>query len=155
LIGEVFEWVLEKVGEKLAEEAGKKIPEGMYDRIKKENNRQRAYGALIEVLERVAKKRVVQCKSAELSRDCPMVTTIQQYYQPGRTTDGTAPLRIFTIVGSDGQVINIQCFDLTQTIKITVQHKDGADVETLDPREALKRIRREAGYGPPISANDD
>jgi hypothetical protein len=98
-------------------------------------------------MEGVAKKRLVECKRDELSSDCPMATVIDHYHQEGKTSDGTAPLRMFTIVGSDGQIINVQGFDLSHTIKITVRHTNGVmDLEQVDPTDAMKRIRREAGH---------
>jgi hypothetical protein len=138
-----LEWILRKI----AIELGKAITLGEYERITNENKRARDYGAFINLMEEVAKKRLVACKPDELSQDCPMATVINQFYQDGRTTSGTAPLRIFTIIGSDDQIINIQGFDLSQTIKVTVHHTNGKmDLEQVDPSEAMKRIRREAGY---------
>lgn len=129
--------------------AGKAITLGEYKRIKAENKRRGDYAVFIALLSAIAKKRLVTCKTDEISSDCPMVVVIDHYYQRGRTTDGTAPLRIFTITGLDGQIINIQGFDLTQTVKISVRHTNGtSDVEDVDPSEALKRIEREAGYRP-------
>ena len=138
-----MEWLLKK----LAIEFVKAIGVGEYKRIKEENKRARDYGDFIHLMDDVAKKRLITCKSDELSGDCPMTTVISQFYQDGRTTSGTAPLRIFTVIGSDGQIINIQGFDLSQTIKVTVRHTNGKmDLETVDPVEAMKRIRREAGF---------
>jgi hypothetical protein len=52
-------------------------------------------------------------------------------------------------MGLDGQIINIQGYDLTQTVKVTVLHTNGtSDMENVDPSDALKRIEREAGYRP-------
>lgn len=128
---------------------GKAITLGEYKRIKNENKRQGEYGIFIALLNELAKKRLVTCKADELSKDCPMAFMIPQHYQPGKTTDGTAPLRIFTIIGLDGQIINIQGFDLKQTVRITVRHTNGkTDMEDVDPSDALKRIEREAGYSP-------
>ena len=136
-------WLLRTVGVALA----KALVIGEYNRIKAENKRARDYGILIHLMEDVAKKRLVACKPDELSEDCPMATVINQYYQDGRTTSGTAALRIFTIVGSDGQVINVQGFDLSQTIGVTIRHTNGKmDHEQVDPSEAMNWIRREAGY---------
>jgi hypothetical protein len=138
-----LQWLLGKLGIWLA----KAITVGEYERIKNENQRARDYSAFIRVMEEIAKKRLVACKSDELSRDCPMAFVITDYYQDGRTSSGTAPLRLFTIIGSDGQIINVQGFDLTETIKVTVRHTNGKmDFEVVDPSEAMKRIRREAGY---------
>ena len=107
------------------------------------------YHILIAVLNEIASKRAVTCKVDETSRDCPISYVIPHYHQPGRTTDGTAPLRIFTIRGKDGQWINIQGFDLMQKVKVFVRHTDGTyHEETVDPSDALKRIEREAGYRP-------
>jgi hypothetical protein len=114
---------------------GKSITLGEYDRIKKENKLASDYQILIAVLNKITPG--------------GSATVIPDYYQRGRTSDGTAPLRIFTIVGLDGQIINIQGFDLMQTVKVTVRHTNGTyDVETVDPSDALKRIEREAGYRP-------
>ena len=116
--------------------AGKALTIGEYNRIKKENKLKSDYHILIAVLNEIAKR---QGDSH----------VIPHYRQPGRTTDGTAPLRIFTITGKDGQIINIQGFDLMQKVKVFVRHTDGTyDVETVDPSDALKRIEREAGYRP-------
>src|SRR3954468_4738153 len=117
----------------IANGIGKSITLGEYDRIKKENKLASDYQILIAVLNKIS----------------PSATVIPDYYQRGRTSDGTAPLRIFTITGLDGQIINIQGFDLMQRVKVTVRHTNGTyDVETVDPSDALKRIEREAGYRP-------
>jgi hypothetical protein len=122
------------------------ISEREYRRIVTENDRQRAYGHFIAIMDAVAKERRGACKSNELSDTCPMATTIQQYYQTGRTTDGTAPLRIYTVIGDDGEVINVQGFDLSQRVMITVIHKNGRNlVETVSPQDALKAMRWLAG----------
>ena len=34
-----------------------------------------------------------------------MAFTIAQFYQKGRTSDGTAALRGYTVIGDDGEVI--------------------------------------------------
>lgn len=117
---------------------------GEYERIKNENKRQDEYAIFIALLEKVAKKRLLTCKANELSNNCPIMAVIPHYHQQGKTTDGTASLRIFTIMGISGQIINIQCFDLTQKIKITVQHTNGISTQDLNPSEALKRIESEA-----------
>jgi hypothetical protein len=136
-------WILRT----LAIGLGKAITLGEYRRIRNENQRQSEYGILMILMSEIAKKRLTTCKPDELSRDCPMAFVIQQYYQEGRTSSGTAPLRIFTIVGLDGEIINIQGFDLSQRVKITVKHTNGQmDYEEVDPSDALKRIEREAGY---------
>jgi hypothetical protein len=136
-------WVLRTI----AIGVGKAITLGEYERIRKENRRASTYRIFIILMSEVAKKRLVTCKADELSKDCPMAIVIEQYYQEGKTTNGTSPLRIFTIVGSDGQIINIQGFDLMQTVTVTVRHTDGKmDIEKVDPSDALKRIEREAGY---------
>jgi hypothetical protein len=116
--------------------AGKALTLGEYNRIKKENKLKSDYHILIAVLNEIARRKGDS-------------HVIPHYHQPGRTTDGTAPLRIFTITGKDGQIINIQGFDLMQTVKIFVRHTNGTyDVETVDPSDALKRIEREAGSPP-------
>jgi hypothetical protein len=116
--------------------AGKALTLGEYNKIKKENKLRGDYRILIAVLEEITKR----------NGDSHV---IEHYHQPGRTTDGTAPLRIFTIRGKDGQWINIQGFDLMQKVKVFVRHTDGTyDEETVDPSDALKRIEREAGYRP-------
>jgi hypothetical protein len=138
-----LEWLLKKLGIELA----KALTYGEYKRIKEENKLAQDYGDFIHILEEVAKKRAVTCTQYELSKDCPLTTVIWDYYQDGKTSSGTAPLRLFTIVGSDGQTINVQGFDLSKTIKITVRHTNGRfDFEVVDPTEAMKWIRREAGY---------
>jgi hypothetical protein len=125
----------------------KYITIGEYHRIVNENSRARSYGALILLLETIAKQRSVACKPEELSGSCPMSSVIDNFYQDGRTSNGTAPYRTFTIIGSDGQIMNIQCFDLSQTINVTVRHTNGKmDFEIIDPSEAIKRMGREAGY---------
>jgi hypothetical protein len=135
-------WILRTI----AVGAGKALTLGEYNRIKQENKLKSDYHILIAVLNEIASKRAVTCKVDETSRDCPISYVIPHYHQPGRTTDGTAPLRIFTLMGTDGQIINIQGFDLMQTVKVTVRHTNGTfDVETVDPSDALKRIEREAG----------
>jgi hypothetical protein len=118
-----------------------------YHRIVNENSRARSYNALMRLMETVAKQRRVTCKPEELSRSCPMSFVIDQYFQRGRNSDGTAALRIFTIIGSDGQIMNIQGLDLSQTINMTVRHTNGKiDFEQIDPSEAIIRMGREAGY---------
>ena len=140
-----MEWLLKKAGFWLV----KTVTFDMYHDIKAENKRQRDFDSFIKLMQGVAAKRSIACNPNDTSRDCPMASVIEHYHQKGRTSDGTAPLYIFTIVGSDSQIINIQGFALMQTIKITVRHQDGSfDVEDLDPSEAMKRIRREAGYAP-------
>lgn len=136
-------WILRT----LAIGIGKAITLGEYDRIKNENRRQSDYGILVILLNDVAGRRLVRCAPNELSRGCPFATVYEQYSQEGRTSSGTAPLRVYVIMGSDGQIINIQCFDLMQTVHVWVTHTDGAsDHEEVDPKEALKRLEREAGY---------
>ena len=126
---------------------GKAMTIGEYERIRNENKRASEYGIFILLMNEIANKRLVRCKPDELSIDCPMVTVFNQFYQDGRTASGTAPLRIYTIIGSDGQMINVQGFDLSQTVKVTVRHTTGKmDAEDVDPSDALKRIEREAGY---------
>jgi len=127
---------------------GKAITLGEYERIRDENKRASEYAIFILLMKEIAKKRLTTCKPDELSRDCPIAVVFDQFYQDGgRTTSGTAPLRIFTIIGSDGQIINIQGFDLSQKVKVTVRHTTGKmDSEDVDPSDALKRIEREAGY---------
>jgi hypothetical protein len=50
-------------------------------------------------------------------------------------------------LGHSLTIINIQCFDLMQMIKVSVQHTNGTfDMEKVEPKEALKRLEREAGY---------
>jgi hypothetical protein len=137
-----MEWLLKKLALGLL----KAITVDEYKRIKAENKRADDYGDFIHLMEAVAKQRLVACRPDELSTECPTASVIDQYYQDGRTTSGTAPLRIFTVIGSDGQIINIQGFDLSQTVTVTVRHKNGKmDLEKVDPSEAMKRIRREAG----------
>ena len=120
----------------LAIGAGKALTLGEYNKIKKENKLKGDYHILIAVLD-------------EITRRQGDSHVIPHYHQPGRTTDGTAPLRIFTITGKDGQIINIQGFDLMQKVKVFVRHTNGTyDEETVDPSDALKRIEREAGYRP-------
>ena len=113
--------------------AGKALTLGEYNKIKKENKLKSDYHILIAVLDEITKR----------NGDSHV---LPHYHQPGRTTDGTAPLRIFTIKGKDAQWINIQGFDLMQKVKVFVRHTDGTyDEETVDPSDALKRIEREAG----------
>jgi hypothetical protein len=138
-------WLLKKLGLALA----KFIIIGEYKRIKNENKRQADYGDFMHLMGKIAELRSVRCKTDELSPECPMAMVINQMYNPDPrgTTSGTDTFRMFTIIGSDGQVINVQGFDLSQMIKITVRHTDGKmDVEDIDPSEAMKRIRREAGF---------
>jgi hypothetical protein len=142
---------------------GKAITIDEYRKIRNENKVANEYSIFITLLQAIAKKRLITCKFDELSKDCPVAVVFDQFYQEGRTTpgtapygifdrttlSGTAPLRIFTIVGLDGQIINLQCFDLSQKVKVTVQHTNGKiDFEEIDPSEALKRIEMEAGYRP-------
>jgi hypothetical protein len=136
-------WLLKTIGIGL----GKAITIGEYERIRDENRRQSEYGVLVGLLDDVAGKRGGQCRPSQLSVNCPLATVYEQYYQDGRTSSGTAPLRMYTVIGPDGQIINIQCFDLMQMIKVSVQHTNGTfDMEEVEPKEALKRLEREAGY---------
>jgi hypothetical protein len=138
-------WLLRTLGIGI----GKAITLGEYERIKNENRRQGDYGVLIGMLNNLVSKRSTRCRVDEVSKDCPIATVLPQFHQKGRTTDGTAPLRLFTFVGSDGQIINIQGFDLMQTVKVTVRHTDGTFAyEDVDPNDAMKWIRREAGVTP-------
>jgi hypothetical protein len=140
-----MEWILKKLGGYF----GKTVTIDEYNRITNENKRERDYHDLIRLMDGAAKKRSVTCKPDELSQECPMAMVIDQMYDPDprRTTSGTAAYRMFTIIGSDGQIINLQGYDLSQNVKITVRHTDGKmDLEEVDPSEAMKRIRREAGY---------
>jgi hypothetical protein len=133
-------WLLRTLGIGL----GKAITLGEYERIKNENRRAGDYGILIGMLDKFVIKASNTCV-----KDCPIATVLPQYYQKGRTTDGTAPLRLFTFVGRDGQIINLQGFDLMQTVKVTVRHTDGTfSYEVVDPRDAMAWIRREAGIAP-------
>src|SRR3954467_12174561 len=86
---------------------GKAITLGEYNRIKNENKLASDYHIFIAVLNAIKNKDSV---------------VLPDYYQPGRTSDGTAPLSIFTIRELYCQIINIQGFDLMQTVKITVRH---------------------------------
>jgi len=140
-----MEWLLKKLGLELAKE----ITFGEYKRIKEENRKSSEYREFIRLLEKIAETRSGECKRYEFSKECPQTAVIWDYTQEGKTSRGTAPLRIFTIMGSDGQIINIQGFDLSETVKYTVRHTNGKmDLEELDAAEAMKRIRREAGYSP-------
>lgn len=148
------------LGKTIAGALVKTVALGMYDEIKESNKKTDDYGKFVDVMEK-ATKRNESCKPDELSRGCGMSYTMEHYYQEGMTThgpfgnenkgmSGTSPLRIYTVVGSDGQIINAQGFDLSKTVKYTVTHKDGTqDTEDLDAAEASKRIQREAGYPDP------
>src|SRR4051812_20732573 len=136
-------WIVRTIAIGLA----KAITLGEYQRIKRENKLADDYVIFIKLMDAIAKKRFISCRPDELSEGCPQHFSIDQYYQDGKTTSGTAALRIYTIVGSDGQTINIQGFDLLQKIKVTVRHTNGKmDLEEVTPSDALKRIEREAGY---------
>jgi hypothetical protein len=142
-------WGLRKVATNVIAQVLLAIPKMEYKRISAENDRQRAYGNFIKIMDAAAKQRRGACTPDELSDTCPMALTIAQYYQEGRTTDGTAPLRMYTIIGDDGEVINIQGFDLMQTIKITVMHKNGRVLsENLSPQDAMKTLKWLAGLAP-------
>ena len=145
--------VVDKVGGYVA----KTIVLGAYDEAKEANKKTDDYQKFVNIMDQ-ASKRSQACKPGELSRDCPISATLPQHQQKGMTThgpyggehehmSGTAPLRIYTVVGSDGQTINVQGHDLSKTVTYTVVHKDGtSDVEELDADEAMKRIQREAAY---------
>jgi hypothetical protein len=125
------------------------IPEMEIRRILAENDLQRAYGNFIKVMDAVAKERRGECKSDELSDTCPMAFTIAQFYQKGRTSDGTAALRGYTVIGDDGEVIQVQGYDLMQTIVITVIHNNGRVLrEKVSPQDAMKMLRWLAGLEP-------
>ena len=138
----------------------KEVALSEYHQAKEANKKTDDYGKFVGIMEK-ATERNESCKPDEFSRGCGNKATLPQYYQDGMTTHGvggyeihgtpgTAPLRIYTVKGSDGQTINVQAFDGSKTVKYTVVHKDGkSDVETLDADEATKRIQREAGYPDP------
>jgi hypothetical protein len=145
----VLKWLGNKLAVNVVTKVMLSIGEGEYRRIVAENDRQRAYGLFIGIMDAVAKQRIGACKSDEISETCPMAFTIPQYYQKGRTTDGTAPLRIYTVIGADGEVINVQGFDLSQMVKVTVMHKNDRHlVENVSPQDAIKMMRWLAGLGP-------
>ena len=145
----VLKWLGNKLAVNVVTKVMLSIGEGEYRRIVAENDRQRAYGIFIGIMDAVAKQRTGACKSSELSETCPTATTIQQFYQQGRTTDGTAPLRIYSVIGADGEVINVQGFDLSQVVKVTVMHKNGTSlVEDVSPQDAIKMMRWLAGLRP-------
>jgi len=122
------------------------IPEKEYKRIVAENNLQRAYGNFLTIMDAIAKERRSTCRPSELSDICPMAFTIAQYYQPGRTTDGTAGMHLYTVIGDDGEVIQIQAYDLMQRINITVIHKNGKTLsEDVSPKDAMMLMRFLAG----------
>jgi hypothetical protein len=128
---------------------GKTITLGEYERIKSENRRQGDYGILIGMLNKFISKKSPRCGVNEFSQDCPIVTVLPDFHQKGRTSDGTAPLRLYTFMGHDGQIINIQGYDLMQVVRLTVRHTDGTMAfEDVDPRDAMTWIRREAGITP-------
>ena len=145
----VAKWGLRKVATNVVAQVLLAIPKMEYKRISAENDRERAYGNFIKIMDAAAKQRRGECARDELSDTCPMASTIAHFYQPGRTTDGTAPLRIYTIIGDDGEVINIQGFDLTQLIRITVMQKNGrAQCENVNPEDAMKVLKWLAGLAP-------
>ena len=145
----VLKWLGGKLAVNVVTKVMMAIGEGEYRRIIAENDRQRAYGVFIGIMDAVAKQRIGTCKSGELSETCPTAVTIAQYWQPGRTTDGSAALRIYTVIGADGQVINVQGFDLSQTVRVTVMHKNGTTlVEDVSPQDAIKMMRWLAGLRP-------
>ena len=85
----------------------------------------------------------------EVSRDCPIATVLPQFYEKGRTTDGTAPLRLSTFVGSDGQIINIQeALTLCKRSRLRSGMDGTMATEEVGPNDAMKWIRREAGITP-------
>lgn len=131
-----------------------------YDQAKDANKQDDDYKKFTGVMD-AATKRGEACKAGELSRNCGISATQRDHYQDGMTTHdrsgrkqehtpGSAPLRIYTVVGSDGQIINAQGHDLSKTVKYTVMHKDGTSyVEDISAEEATKRIQRDAGYATP------
>jgi hypothetical protein len=146
----IAKWGLRKVATNVITEVLLAIPKSEYKRISAENDRQRAYGKFIKIMDAAAQQRRGACAPNELSDTCPIAVTIAQFHQQGRTTDGTAPLRMYTIIGDDGEVVNIQGFDLSQTIKITVMHNNGRmHSEDLSPQDAIKTLTWLAGLAPP------
>ena len=143
----VAKWGLRKVATNVVAQVLLAIPKMEYKRISAENDRYRAYFNFIKIMDLAAKQRRGECAPNELSDTCPMATTISQFWQSGgRNIDGTAPLRIYTIIGDDGEVINIQGFDLTMSIRVTVMHNNGrAQCKTIGPEDALKVLRWLAG----------
>ena len=147
----VAKWGLRKVATNVVAQVLLAIPKMEYKRISAENDRYRAYFNFIKIMNAAAKQRRGECAPNELSDTCPMATTIDQFYQSGgpRSTDGTGAWRLYTIIGDDGEVINIQGFDLTMSIRVTVMHKNGrAQCETIGPEDALKVLRWLAGLAP-------
>jgi hypothetical protein len=148
--GEFATGALKFLGEKIAVNVVTQvllsIPEKEFKRILAENELQRAYSEFFGIMAAVGKARRYECKSDELSTSCPMAMIIPQYFQSGRNSDGTAPLRMYTIIGDDGEVVNIQGFDLSQRIMITVRHVNGKSIsENVSPKEAMLLMRYLAG----------
>jgi hypothetical protein len=122
------------------------IPEMEIKRIIAENDLRRAYEKFIHIMDAIAKERRGACKADELTESCPISATFSQFYQSGRTTDGTAAMRLYTMIGDDGEVIQIQGYDLMPRLNITVVHKNGRVInEDVSPRDALMLLRWLAG----------
>jgi len=100
-------------------------------------------------MEAVANNRLISCRPRDFSRDCPNMTVLPQFDQEGKTSSGTAPLRIFSFIGSDGETINVLGYDLLQVIKITIVHTNGdISLETPDPKDAIKQMLSVIDYRP-------
>ena len=140
-----MEWFLEKLGHEIASHVAKHVAKSAYEQAQSENERAADYAEFFTLMDEIAKKRTVECKPGELSQNCPFATVIPQMYNPD--AGGTDEYRAYTIVGSDGQIINVQGYLLAGQITFTVRHTNGKiDYEKVDPSEAMKRIGREAGY---------
>jgi hypothetical protein len=140
-----MDWILRKIAIGLA----KSITLGEYQRIKEENQRASDYEIFIRIMEAVANSRLISCRPGALSRDCPIMNVLPEFDQEGKTSSGTAPLRMFTFIGSDGETINVLGYDLLQVIKITVMHMNGEiTIEEVDPKDAIKQMLWAIDYRP-------
>ena len=134
---------------KIAIGLGKVITLGEYERIKEENEHTSDYSTFMRIMEAVANSRLITCRPGDLSRDCPIMNVQQQFYQEGKTSSGTAPLRIFSFIGSDGETVNVVGYDLMEIIKITVTHRNGdVSIEEPDPKDAIKQMLLVIDYHP-------
>jgi hypothetical protein len=128
---------------------GKAITLGEYERIKEENEHTSDYSTFMRIMEAVANSRLITCRPSDLSRDCPIMNVQQQFYQEGKPSSGTAPLRMFSFIGSDGETINVMGYDLMEIIKITVIHRNGdVSFEVPDPKDAIQQMLLVIDYHP-------
>ena len=98
------------------------------------------YRDFIEIMNNIANEKSIRCKPDKSSSQCVMaVVTSQMYGLAG----GDDTHRDFTIIGTDGRIINVKGCDASQKIKIFIQHPNGQIAcEEPSPRKVMEQIRQ-------------